>query len=44
VLTYQEGLSNADVAQVLDISVSSVEALLVRARRALRVAFESNPD
>src|SRR5690242_21525632 len=44
VLTYQEGLSNAEVAQVLDISVSSVEALLVRARRALRVAFESNPD
>ena len=41
-LTYQEGLSNAEVAQVLDISVSSVEALLVRARRALRAVFESN--
>src|SRR6478609_5761431 len=33
VLTYQEGLGNADVAEVLDLSVSSVEALLVRARR-----------
>jgi RNA polymerase sigma-70 factor (ECF subfamily) len=40
VLTYQEGLSNADVAEVLDTSVSSVETLLVRARRALRAAFE----
>jgi|ERR1043165_2233333 RNA polymerase sigma-70 factor (ECF subfamily) len=44
VLTYQEGLSNADVAQVLDISVSSVEALLVRARRTLRAAFESDQN
>jgi RNA polymerase sigma-70 factor, ECF subfamily len=42
VLTYQEGLSNADVAEVLDTSVSSVETLLVRARRTLRVAFESD--
>jgi RNA polymerase sigma-70 factor (ECF subfamily) len=40
VLTYQEGLGNADVAEVLDTSVSSVEALLVRARRTLRAAFE----
>lgn len=36
VLTYQEGLSNAEVAAVLDTSVSSVETLLVRAKRALR--------
>src|SRR5262245_39478965 len=42
VLTYQEGLSNADVAEVLDTSVSSVETLLVRARRALRDAFASD--
>jgi len=42
VLTYQEGLGNAEAAQVLDISVASVEALLVRARRALRAAFESD--
>lgn len=39
VLTYQEGLSNADVAAVLDTSVSSVETLLVRARRTLRAAL-----
>jgi RNA polymerase sigma-70 factor (ECF subfamily) len=36
VLSYQEGLSNAEIAAVLDTSVSSVETLLVRARRALR--------
>ncbi len=36
VLTYQEGLSNAEVAAVLDTSVSGVETLLVRAKRALR--------
>ena len=44
VLTYQEGLSNADVAEVLDTSVSSVETLLVRARRALRDIFGSDQD
>ena len=36
VLTYQEGLSNAEAAAVLDTSVSGVETLLVRAKRALR--------
>ncbi len=39
VLTYQEGLSNAEVAAVLDTSVSSVETLLVRAKRALRTSL-----
>jgi RNA polymerase sigma-70 factor (ECF subfamily) len=38
-LTYQEGLSNAEVAAVLDTSISSVETLLVRAKRTLRSAF-----
>jgi len=42
VLTYQEGLGNADVADVLDTSVSSVETLLVRAKRTLRDAFGSD--
>ena len=42
VLTYQEGLSNADVAAVLDTSVSGVETLLVRARRALRAALDTD--
>jgi RNA polymerase sigma-70 factor, ECF subfamily len=36
VLTYHEGLSNADAAAVLETSVSGVEALLVRAKRTLR--------
>lgn len=39
-LTYQEGLSNAEVAAVLDTSVSGVETLLVRAKRTLRGACE----
>ena len=39
VLTYQEGLSNAEVAAVLDTSVSGVETLLVRAKRALRASI-----
>jgi RNA polymerase sigma-70 factor (ECF subfamily) len=41
-LTYQEGLSNAEVAAVLDTSVSGVETLLVRAKRALRAALDSD--
>lgn len=43
VLTYQEGLGNAEVAAVLDTSVSSIETLLVRARRALRAALDHEP-
>jgi RNA polymerase sigma-70 factor, ECF subfamily len=37
VLTYYEGLSNAETAAVLDTTISSVEALLVRAKRTLRL-------
>ena len=40
VLTYQEGLGNAEVATVLDTSVSGIETLLVRARRALRAGLD----
>lgn len=36
VLTYHEGLGNAETAGVLETSVSGVEALLVRAKRTLR--------
>ena len=36
VLSYYEGLSNAETAEVLGATVGGVEALLVRARRALR--------
>jgi len=39
VLTYQEGFSNAEVAAVLDTSISGIETLLVRAKRALRAAL-----
>ena len=39
VLSYQVGLGNAEVAAVLDTSVSSVETLLVRAKRTLRTAL-----
>ena len=39
VLTYHDGLSNAETAEVLDTSLSSVETLLVRAKRTLRAAL-----
>ncbi len=44
VLTYYEGLSNAETASVLDTTISSVEALLVRAKRSLRVELGAIPD
>jgi RNA polymerase sigma-70 factor, ECF subfamily len=36
VLTYYEGLSNAETAAMMETSISSVESLLVRAKRKLR--------
>jgi RNA polymerase sigma-70 factor (ECF subfamily) len=39
VLTYGEGMSNAQVAEVLDTSVSAVETLLVRGKQNLRRAL-----
>jgi len=39
VLTYNEGLSNAQVAEVLDTTVSAVETLLVRGKQNLRRAL-----
>ena len=44
VLTYREGLSNAEVAAIVDTSVSGVETLLVRARRSLRNKLGSAAD
>jgi RNA polymerase sigma-70 factor (ECF subfamily) len=41
-LTYGEKLSNAEVAAVLETSVSGVESLLVRAKRALRERLGSS--
>jgi RNA polymerase sigma-70 factor (ECF subfamily) len=43
VLSYYEGLSNQEAAAVLRVSVSSLEALLVRARRTLRVRLAEPP-
>lgn len=40
VLCHYEGLSNKQAANTLHVSVKSVESLLVRARKALRVALE----
>jgi RNA polymerase sigma-70 factor, ECF subfamily len=39
VLTYGEGMSNAQVADILDTSVSAVETLLVRGKQNLRRAL-----
>ena len=43
-LTYSEGLSNAQVAEILDTSVSAVETLLVRGKQNLRRALGSVID
>ena len=39
VLTYGEGMSNAQVAEILDTSVSAIETLLVRGKQNLRRAL-----
>jgi RNA polymerase sigma-70 factor (ECF subfamily) len=39
VLTYGEGMSNAQVAEILDTSVSAVETLLMRGKQNLRQAL-----
>jgi RNA polymerase sigma-70 factor (ECF subfamily) len=43
VLTYHEGMGNAEAADILGLSVSALEALLVRARRTLRTVLR-DPD
>lgn len=40
VLSYHDGLSNAETAAILDTTVSGVEALLVRAKRTLRTKLD----
>jgi RNA polymerase sigma-70 factor, ECF subfamily len=40
-LTYYEGLGNIEAAAVLETSVSAVESLLIRAKRALREQLAS---
>lgn len=39
VLCFYEGMSNAEAAGVMDLSVGAIEQLLVRARRSLRVSL-----
>jgi RNA polymerase sigma-70 factor (ECF subfamily) len=44
VLTYGDGMSNAEVAEILDTTVSAVETLLVRGKQNLRRTLESVID
>lgn len=44
VLTYAEGMSNAEVAEMLGTSVSAVETLLVRGKQNLRRALGAVTD
>jgi RNA polymerase sigma-70 factor, ECF subfamily len=43
-LTYGEGMSNAEVAEILDTSVSAVETLLMRGKQNLRRALSELID
>jgi RNA polymerase sigma-70 factor (ECF subfamily) len=44
VLSYSEGMSNAQVAEILDTTVSAVETLLVRGKQNLRRALATEID
>ena len=44
VLTYGDGMSNAQVAEILDTTVSAVETLLVRGKQNLRRALGDMMD
>ena len=44
VLTYGDGMSNAQVAEILGTSVSAVETLLVRGKQNLRRALDKLID
>jgi RNA polymerase sigma-70 factor (ECF subfamily) len=43
VLVYSSGLSDKEAAKVMDVSLKAFEALLVRAKRALRLAVAPSP-
>lgn len=43
-LFYHQGLSNAQAAEVLDISVNAMESLLKRARKRLRVLLQNSSE
>jgi RNA polymerase sigma-70 factor (ECF subfamily) len=44
VLTYHEGVGNAEAAAILGTSISGLESLLVRAKRSLQVALRPTLD
>jgi RNA polymerase sigma-70 factor (ECF subfamily) len=44
VLTYSEGMSNAEAAEILDTSVSAIETLLVRGKQNLRARLSNIID
>ena len=44
VLTYYQGLTNAEVAEVMDLGVRAVESLLVRSRASLKQLLEQADD
>ncbi len=44
VLCFFEELSNAEAADILEVSVGALEQLLVRARRSLRVSLAGMMD
>ena len=44
VLTYGDGMSNAEVAEVMGTTVSAIETLLVRAKQNLRRGLGDNAD
>src|SRR3974390_67854 len=44
VLTYSEGMSNAQVAEILDTTVSAVETLLVRGKQNLRARLRVSDE
>lgn len=43
-LCHYQGLSNRDVAKILDVSVEALESLLARARRALKTLLEPDDE
>jgi RNA polymerase sigma-70 factor (ECF subfamily) len=42
ILSYHEDMSNADIAEVMETTVSAVESLLKRGRQQLRAILRSN--
>jgi len=43
-LSYYQGVSQKEGASILDITEAAYESLLVRARKALRLALEAHPE